>query len=352
MQVPPELEELSQNILCLAKTIAIPPPRRNIDPDRQLRELAQSISTVKGILSRPHSAQRSYEFPTQFNRRGSYSGGELQVALQKWPKYRKLCEHILSEPTYPLFPEQPPSDPLLASQVQLSDELFNLLHIAATEPAQDKAAFESFAFSDIGLHNSQFVELMHAAYRVRLAMGESESKFLDIGCGVGTKILGASWFFRFVAGIELDPGYAAAGRKLLNRAGLSGAELFEQDALEFDDYHSYNIIYLFRPISDDELLFRLEKQIVESVAPRTIIAAPYKGFGKRHRLLNCGHLGDRLFLANCDPKEAEGISARAKFIGLAVHPPRTNTKDIWKPVLDAAQSIGFDLPRKRPLQDV
>ena len=348
-----KIAELDQASHELADHVIRLPPRDLSLLENLIHSINQKTSEVKRLLGTAVARQHRIGFhrPAQ-RRRLDWSQGELLSELQRWPRIRTLIEEVLREEPIPLFPASPPPRSLAGSQIQLADELFNLLHLAVTEPEQEKTAFDALAFADIGLHNSQFVELMHAAYRIRLAMGEGETSFLDIGCGTGTKVLCASWFFREVAGIELDPGYASAARRLFVSANLSGARLFEQNAFEYEDFENHDVVYMFRPISDDEILYQLEQKMIQSVKPGTLIAAPYKGFLERHERLNCGHLGNRLFVAHRSQQETEEMGRLATYTGTAVHPPQPSSRSLWQPILSAAHSVGFDLPRKRALQDV
>jgi SAM-dependent methyltransferase len=74
------------------------------------------------------------------------------------------------------------------------------------------------------------------------------ARFLDVGCGLGGKVwiadaLGFSSF-----GLEINPAYARIARECV------GADrVFCSNALSFDDFSSYDVIYFYNPMPSAEL---------------------------------------------------------------------------------------------------
>ena len=87
-----------------------------------------------------------------------------------------------------------------------------------------------------------FIELLAEAW---LLQPSGDKKFLDVGAGIGTKVLLADVLFDS-NGIEIDPFYVDMAHRL-------GVKVDEQNALEFQGYSDYDFIYFFVPIKDDEL---------------------------------------------------------------------------------------------------
>lgn len=84
-------------------------------------------------------------------------------------------------------------------------------------------------------------------------------KFLDVGCGIGSKMLLAKEIFGLdVQGIERVPGYVRQAREL-------GLDALEQDALVFSGYDAYDIVWLNRPFSDPDLQVRMERKVQEGM---------------------------------------------------------------------------------------
>jgi len=89
--------------------------------------------------------------------------------------------------------------------------------------------------------------------------------FLDVGGGPGTKPKLAEELFGLIgAEIEVD-GQMAQAASLLCRT-------FHQDALGFEDYGSYDIVWLYRPFSSPWHENELELEIMGQMKPGAILA--------------------------------------------------------------------------------
>lgn len=90
------------------------------------------------------------------------------------------------------------------------------------------------------------------------------SSFLDVGCGVGNIMLAAkNVFSNTVHGIEYDEYYVDFCRKITGADSrqFNKMKVFHQDAMNFDKYGEYNIIYFYCPFHDPAQQKRLEKII-------------------------------------------------------------------------------------------
>ena len=80
-------------------------------------------------------------------------------------------------------------------------------------------------------------------------------RFLDVGAGVGTKMLLADSIFGLnTQGIERVPEYVRQAREL-------GLVITEADALTWDGYGDFDIVWLNRPFKDEKLQAELERQV-------------------------------------------------------------------------------------------
>ena len=154
---------------------------------------------------------------------------------------------------------------------------------------------------------------------------EPESKVLDLGCGDGS-LLQYLKQTRSVSdiGLEIDTGYVASAQKLLEKAGLRSNAVFQADALTFDDYSDYDIIYFFKPIKDTNLLRQLENRIVATSKPGSILIAPYSDFELRFAELDCSHIAGHLYITQTEPDVANDIKLKAEHIGTTVSAPITS----------------------------
>ena len=78
---------------------------------------------------------------------------------------------------------------------------------------------------------------------------DSYDSLIDIGCGKGGVLYAASQFnLKRIAGIEIETSIYNVAVKNFRRLKLSHRiELYNCDALEFEEYEKFNIFYLFNP---------------------------------------------------------------------------------------------------------
>lgn len=89
-------------------------------------------------------------------------------------------------------------------------------------------------------------------------------KFLDIGCGIGTKVMLADVLFD-ASGFELNEEY-------LKVAKLIGCrDVWQGDALEFEKYGDYDILYFYCPFRDDMLQVKFERHVYKHMRKGAIL---------------------------------------------------------------------------------
>lgn len=148
----------------------------------------------------------------------------------------------------------------LVFKVNVFDVAFHNLEAAQTS-ADDIVSEGSFSF--IPFPCGAFVDLVTEAF---MALGQDRSKkFLDVGCGIGTKVILACSLLD-AYGIEHNPKLVELARSLgLNRVGLA-------DALTFDNYAAFDVVYYYRPFYDSEKYRRFETLIHSQMKPGAIVA--------------------------------------------------------------------------------
>lgn len=89
--------------------------------------------------------------------------------------------------------------------------------------------------------------------------------FFEIGAGIGTKMMLAKEIFGFdVTGIERVPEYAARARKL-------GLTVINADALAWNGYGGYGMVWFNRPFADPLTQAKLEAKVWDEVSPGTVV---------------------------------------------------------------------------------
>ena len=88
--------------------------------------------------------------------------------------------------------------------------------------------------------------------------------FLDIGCGIGTKVMLADVLFD-AHGLELSEEY-------LKVAKLIGCRnVWQEDAMEYENYGDYDILYFYCPFRDEFSQVKFEKFIYSQMKSGAIL---------------------------------------------------------------------------------
>ena len=122
-----------------------------------------------------------------------------------------------------------------------------------------------YAWEPLPLH--QFLEGLDVASVV------PPGRFLDVGCGIGTKLLIASQYGYEVSGLELRPEYLEAARRLVPEA-----RLIQGDAMEFEGYGEFDFLYCYRPFVDDEQEDELERRMLVQLKVGAWIYLPHRSW--------------------------------------------------------------------------
>jgi SAM-dependent methyltransferase len=253
---------------------------------------------------------------------------------------------IMAARPRPLYPPDDTRD-LRSEQALASDRAYIALNKVVNPGSQEAAAETLGCWPDIPLSPSRFLGHVHAAYRVALAQRrEGPLRFLDVGCGGGTKVLLAAEFFPCADGLEYDAGYADAARQMLDRAGRPSSQVIHGDAMAYGGYGDYDVLYFYQPMKSLEGLQALESRIATRARPGTILIAPYGMFSDRAESLGCGRVDGAVYLAGTPAREAEAVRRRARHIGIEIPRP-----DGWKylndgylrTLIDACHLAGYEV---------
>lgn len=127
---------------------------------------------------------------------------------------------------------------------------------------QERTKDSSENYHYIPFPNDLFIDLMLNLKSYLHKTGEcntSNHKFLEIGCGIGTKMIVVYNIMHIslenVHGLEINSSLAEIARKITRMT------VFNEDANSFKKYNDYNILYYYCPIEDREKEIRLEKYI-------------------------------------------------------------------------------------------
>jgi hypothetical protein len=264
--------------------------------------------------------------------------------LTQWPKIETLVRLQLPSKQRKLYRNENRTEDITVSQLSVYDGIFEDIHKILNPAGQTDFARNHGCFADIPLPHSVFMAHMHAAHRVLLAMRlRHPTRFLDVGCGGGLKVLSATKFFDRANGLEFDPTYVTAAQDLFNRSSSDTCRVFQADGLVHEGYDQYDVIYFYRPMRDNELLNRLENQIIKFARPGTLIVAPYLIFEARYKSLGCGKIDDYLYITQTSQTDAKDLRRRAEMTGPFVRNKAPRAASIWDPILTASQSMGFGL---------
>ena len=97
--------------------------------------------------------------------------------------------------------------------------------------------------------------------------------WIDVGCGIGTKVLLAQHMGFNAHGIDLNRRYVALARRLTRQ----NHKIILGNALEHD-YSGYDVIYFYKPFKNDYLEEQLEAHLIGTAQPGAIFMANLKNY--------------------------------------------------------------------------
>jgi SAM-dependent methyltransferase len=271
--------------------------------------------------------------------------------MNQWHEVGALLARQTPPRSRPLYQPREDLPEALITQAEVGDAVLNSLHRLINPAEQAQAAHAHGCHADIALSQTAFLEHAHAAYRLRLAQRRrTPARFLDVGCGAGLKVVTAIEFFPCSDGLEYDPGYARAAQSLFGAMGLGQCRVIEGDAMAFEGYDDYDVVYFYRPMRDLDATRALEARIAVAVRPGTILIAAYDGFAARHADFGCAHVAGNLFLAHTSEEDAAELRRVAEHTGPFVRRRETALTSVWEPILSASHANGYGLRRATPIR--
>lgn len=313
----------------LAAEMRLPPSHAGARAGKLRRDLAAAIAALRRVAVAPGA------MPADGLR-------NMRDWLESWPRVDALLAAQFPPRARPLFPPPPDASGALAAQGRMADAAAGLFHQVLSRATQDPELERAGLYGDLSLAQSVFLANLQAACRLLCALGRSEGRrFLDVGCGSGTKLLTAAPCFDSVAGIELDPGYAARARQLIGRAPVGNVSVEIADARDFGAYDAYDVIHLFRPLRQPQALAALEDRIVARARPGCLLIAPYAQFAHRAEALGCARIGGALHVVGMTAEEAKRLGREAEFYGPAIGGDGPTLPEIWAPLVEASRRRGF-----------
>lgn len=240
----------------------------------------------------------------------------LHSRVTMWPAVLEAAEICAAGRTWPLLPPPPAWLDLAAGQAAVLSRTFTAAHRAINHAPQAGDAESIGCFPDIPLDAALFLANAHLALRVLLAQKRpGPYRFLDVGCGGGVKVALAGEVFRQVAGLEYDAGYVQIARRTLDLMQVRRGEIIEANALTFDDYGDYDVIYFFQPMRTQDGLHALEDRIASQARPGTILIAPYPLFPPRAARLDCAAIAGAVYVRGLSPGVEQALAAETARMG-------------------------------------
>ena len=335
--------ELLDHTTQLAKALARPASDRNGETIRaqwrQIDRLRAPLNSAYRSLRKTGRGADGAARISQAQRDLKRELDLLRKRLRLWDEMSKVVERHIAAQAHPLdlVRDGNDSDPMLTM-------MYQAVHRLANPNMQSEIAVKNDYFPDIPLRIQLFEQLTLAAYRLLVARGRSEgARFIDVGCGGGTKVFAATRFFADCVGLEYDPAYVQAAERCFALLNAGTCSVIQGDALNYDGYDAFDVIYFYRPVKDIALLAQMEARIIAQARRGTIIIAPYDQFMTPHAEWPCANITGPIFVTGMTQAEADEWHLEATQTEAAlVRRPRDIPFDpgFWTPLMHASRYGG------------
>jgi len=160
---------------------------------------------------------------------------------------------------------------LINKHIQATADLFEHLAGRVNRTISYKTTRKDKGYTCIHSDVHRFVSVMNEMVHNE-KLKPRKLKFLDVGAGVGQKVYLAHLMGFDAFGLELRPQlYKEAKEVMYNLRGYGDSQFFNANALTFNKYNEFNVIYFYCPIQDRDLQIQLEKRIAEKASVGTIV---------------------------------------------------------------------------------
>lgn len=286
-----ELQSLTRE----AAALILPP-----FPPKQRQRILDGFAKAFAMRQRLHMTWRNQLFTPesralQFNHPDRMYFMDLGRKLNLWETgYRVLADAMSRR--VPLTERPPAAETLVAGQLLAYEHALYRMHDYLSPPRPDPESWVG-RHNDIPFPFTRSFRLLQLARRVALATGrKAPLSFLDVGCGVGLKVLQGAEFFEISRGLEYDATRVPVANGLMQHARRPQDGVFQADALDYDGYGTYDVIYAYKPLAFDDLLIRMERRIIDQVRPGTVLIMPYSEFVDRFEGYGCIRIDDLVYV--------------------------------------------------------
>lgn len=286
-------------------------------------DAAQDQATRLGQLVNRYTVETREPFPARVDFL------RLSRNLGLWHDCTARLQQVIRQRPLPLLPDPPRHASADGMENAALERFFEHLHLALSPKAPPLRVGDFHG--DIPLPMIRFLHLIRAAGRLLRAMDRPEPwSFVDVGCGLGLKLLAAQEVFDRLTGVEIDATTARCAKRLLSAARrnrnqaeaaptpwLTGtlpparATIHHGNALDFTGYGDFDVIYAYRPIAEPKARARLEHRMISMARPGTILILPYPDAVPQ----GCQMLAPGLYWKPASSMTAKALVRRAGHIG-------------------------------------
>ena len=270
---------------------------------------------------------------------------ETWAQLSHWGAIDSLLRRQIWATSTPLIAEKPaPSDP------SVMDHVVNLSLAALHRLGNPNAERQSIKANERGMHRdipypmSSFTQMIGAAHRVCLAQRKPRPlRFLDVGCGGGTKLLAATTCFELCHGLEYENTTAKSAQELIEMFAPETCRVEHGDAFAYEHFGDYDVIYFYRPIADEDGMENLEARILTQAQPGTIICAGGGLLYADLKVFQIQPIAHQVYVTGIGPGAAATLIKDAESMGTDV--PGFNRRarraaEIWEDLLEVSAQNG------------
>ena len=254
--------------------------------------------------------------------------GSLRRRLNLMTEFQALLRQVMQAKPLPLLPDAPSRDSPAGQVLAAYEDAFYRLHDHIGPPRPNPEDYVG-RHNDIPLPFTHFARLMQLARRAALALGRpTPLAFIDVGCGVGLKVLQAAQVFEISQGLEYDHTRVPVADQMIRQPRRPDDKVFQADALTYEGYGNHDVIYAYKPLSDPVLIVEMEERIVTQSRPGTVLVMPYTEFDARHANYDVGRLTQLVFVTGYRGRDMKPLLRKIGQTGFVVpHAPISQNFD-------------------------